>query len=199
VPATASGDFVVARDELAPAVGSARFACSGGRWGEAAQATCAMPAPRGCAAQALSWVQGGVQCNAPAPASASGLRVVLDDLLGPAVGRASFSCSNGIWGDATAAVCAVPPPQDCPAQPLSWTVGTASCQAGAPASRSGQVQLLNDGQLPTFGQARFACSDGHWQPVITPAPQCGSLIQLRVPAKPRAPWAPPQVLPWQGP
>lgn len=161
-PQTASGASVLLQDDTEPTVGSARFACVDGNWGSATQASCAVPPPRPCAAQQQQWQVDGQSCSGTTAEAASGESRTASDDTGPAVGSAVFACSNGRWGPATQARCAVPPPAACGPAPVSWTVGGATCRAALAAAESGaQVQAV-DGEAPETGSATYSCSNGAW-------------------------------------
>ena len=155
---TSAGGSATATDSTAPATGVASFSCSNGSWGSAQSASCNQPAA--CSAQSLTWAVNGNSCSALAPATASGGQAVVSDVVGPATGSASYSCSNGVWGSPSAASCSLPPA--CSAQTLSWTVGGSTCSAAATATASGAASSLTDTGLPSVGQAVFACNTGQW-------------------------------------
>jgi len=157
-PTTASGASVVLADTTGPATGSATFACSNGSWGHAGAASCSLPAA--CGAQTLDWSVNGNSCSAAVPATASGSNAVAADSVGPATGSASFACSNGNWGSASAATCSQP--AACAAQVLSWSVGGSGCSAPVASTASGGSAIAGDATLPTIGNASFSCSNGNW-------------------------------------
>lgn len=158
----ASGTTINLEDAVAPATGSARFSCSSGRWGSPSQASCSLPPPPACPAQALSWTVDGQSCSAAAQRTESGQSVLLSDSLAPAVGEARFSCLAGQWSAPSQSRCAVPPPPVCAAQQLSWSVGGVSCTGAAGATNSGSSVQVEDRQAPTTGEARFECRSGQW-------------------------------------
>jgi hypothetical protein len=162
VAQSASGTSVLANDAVAPATGSASFSCSKGSWSGPSNASCALPVPAACAAQALSWSVGTNSCTASAAATNSGSQALLRDSALPALGEANFACSDGVWGMPTIASCAVPPPPACSAQTLSWAVGAQSCAAVVPSTASGSAAVATDMLGPATGSASFACSDGSW-------------------------------------
>lgn len=160
--ATASGASATVVDKVAPAIGSASFACNAGVWGAATNASCAVPPPPRCAAQTQVWSVGGQQCQGVTAEVASGESATATDDTPPATGSAVFACSNGSWGAPTSATCAVPPPQACSAAAVSWTVGGNACNATLAAAASGSSALAVDNVDPFTGTARFTCSNGSW-------------------------------------
>ncbi len=162
VAETSSGTSVVVSDLVAPATGTASFSCSRGNWGSPNNATCALPSPAACASQSLSWSVGALSCSATAPATVSGAAATLSDTLGPTLGEARFSCSDGAWGAPSNASCAVPPPPACAAQSMSWTVGGQSCSAAVAATASGGAAIATDTVSPATGSASFSCGGGSW-------------------------------------
>ncbi len=196
----ASGSVATATDNTEPHLGSASFSCTNGRWGAPMQPRCAAPPPpRPCVAQELAWQEGPHSCQAWAAGTASGASAVLGDVLGPTLGSAAFTCSNGSWGAAAAARCATPPPRACAAQQLSWTVGPQTCQGPAAAAAAGQEARVQAGPGALLGSARFTCHDGTWQRSPGQAASCSALAVPQPRGRLRAPWAPPNTLPWQGP
>lgn len=136
-----------------------------------------------CAAQTLNWAVGEASCSAAANEAASGATLTLEDNTAPATGSARFSCSSGRWGAPSQASCNLPPPPVCPAETLSWTVEGQSCSAAAPATESGQSQVLADNVAPALGEASFSCVAGQWSspsrsrcavPPPPPPPACGA-------------------------
>lgn len=162
VAEVASGSSVVATDSVAPATGSASFSCSKGRWGAPESTSCALPPPAACASQSLNWSVGASSCAALVPVTASGQEVRLSDALLPTLGEASFACADGVWGQPSHALCAVPAPAACTAQDLSWALAGQTCSAAVPATASGAMAVATDIDVPATGNASFACSNGRW-------------------------------------
>jgi hypothetical protein len=202
VPSTASGGGVAAADTEGPTLGSALFVCTNGLWGLPTSASCAVPPPAACPATVASWAVAGNSCSAPLAQAESGTETSTEDTVLPLLGRARFACSNGVWSVPIEPSCAAPsppPPRACSAQTLSWSVGARSCQANVAAAASGAEQSLLDSLSPAVGRARFACQDGQWQALATPAPSCGTLLLPQPRGQPRSPWGPPSRTPWHGP
>ncbi|MFT7724248.1 MAG: hypothetical protein QM788_15675 [Roseateles sp.] len=193
VPGTASGAAVTAIDGDAPATGNAKFACTDGHWGAATEASCTVPAPSGCAAQAVTWRVGGDSCSGTLAATPSGSSALATDADAPVVGAASFSCVDGAWSAATHASCAAQP-LACPAQTLAWSVGGQACEARVPASPSGTSLLATDDDGPVGGTAGFSCGNGLWS--APAAASCVAAKPLPAALAPSPPWAPPVRLPW---
>jgi hypothetical protein len=108
----------------------------------------------------MSWTVNGNVCSATVAGTASGSGATAVDGTDPATGSASYTCSNGAWSGPANASCNVP--VDCPAQSLSWSVGSNTCNAAVSSTASGAAASLSDGTLPTIGAARFSCSNGRW-------------------------------------
>jgi hypothetical protein len=66
------------------------------------------PTAVGCSATTLGWVVEGAGCSAAVGAASSGAVVTAQDLVGPALGSASYTCSAGQWSGASQARCVVP-------------------------------------------------------------------------------------------
>ncbi|MBK6591268.1 MAG: hypothetical protein IPG23_00295 [Burkholderiales bacterium] len=121
---------------------------------------CVDPKPQSCSQKAVSWTVGGEVCNAVGGVTASGTTVNLNDIDGT-TGSANFLCTNGVWGNPTAAICKAAAPAGCGAQSLQWAVAGQSCNADASASSSGQSLNLTDA-TGTTGAATFTCTNGTW-------------------------------------
>jgi hypothetical protein len=119
--------------------------------------------PSTCAAQTMSWTVTGNMCDAAVPATKTGVSVTLNDTVAPATGSANYTCgANGVWSTPSSPSCTIPPPVNCTATTLSWTVGANTCNATAPATTSGSSTVLQDNIAPTTGSASYACSNGQW-------------------------------------
>lgn len=198
-PSAESGASVVAFDSTGPVFGRARFTCADGLWSSAAEASCAPASNGACGAQIQSWTVNGQTCSGATESVSSGGSAAVHDHAEPALGSAIFLCSSGNWGLVTAATCAVPVSQNCVAQDVVWSAGGYACQASVSAGPASTVVRVQDSQGPALGSGQFACVGGSWQQVSQPTAQCGALKRSLTLARPRAPWSPPQALPWQGP
>ncbi len=120
-------------------------------------------APTSCAAQALSWTINNNTCDASAPITKIGLSATLSDTVGPATGAANYTCgANGVWSTPSSASCAIPPPADCVAKAVQWSVGTDICDGTAQLTTSGSTIAVQDNAGATTGAASYSCSNGQW-------------------------------------
>ncbi len=120
-------------------------------------------APTSCTAQTLSWTINGNTCDGAAPATKIGLSATLNDTVGLATGAANYTCgTNGVWSTPSSASCAVPPPADCAAKALQWSVGTNICDGTAQLTTSGSAIVVQDNAGTTTGSASYSCSNGQW-------------------------------------
>ncbi len=161
--ATTSGSTLVVQDTAAPATGAASYTCSNGAWTGPASASCVVQ-QAACAATALNWTVSGTSCNAAAPASASGVSVLLQDTTDPTTGSANYTCTNGSWSAAPSTTCinTTPAALDCVATALNWTVGSNACSATASPTLSGSALTVTDTVSPTTGTAAYTCTNGVW-------------------------------------
>ncbi len=116
---------------------------------------------------AVSWNVSGKQCDAVVgTAVAEGASAPVTDgsanNTGSApssytTGSSSFQCLNGIFTQ-SGGTCV----QQCPAQTLSWTVGSDTCSASAAQTAYNGSAGLTDSIGPATGAATFACSNGTW-------------------------------------
>lgn len=194
-----SGSSAVALDVTQPLRGSAHFSCEDGLWSSASEAICDAVPLGACPAQTQTWAVGGQTCGSATAAVASGLSAIARDSAAPTLGSAIFTCSDGMWSSPSAASCAMPSTQTCAAQPLVWSVDGVACQAPVLAAPAGVLARALDTLGPARGSASFQCVNGNWQQQAQPAAQCGALTRTLTRSRPRAPWSPPQALPWQGP
>jgi hypothetical protein len=85
-----------------------------------------------CVAQTMSWTVGGVICDSTVPVTSIGSGLTAKDATTPSTGSANYTCgANGVWSTPSSASCTLPPPANCAATALTWTVGTYSCNASA--------------------------------------------------------------------
>ncbi len=156
----ATGQISAVVDSIGPATGLASFRCSNGQWGTPTSATCSVPAASACSATTLGWTSGGHACSANVATTSDGGTVLASDSQTPAVGSARFACNNGSWGAPEAASCDLV--ASCPAQTLSWTVGSETCSAAVTETTQGVSITASDVALPTVGSAGFSCNAGTW-------------------------------------
>jgi hypothetical protein len=146
-------------------------ACGGGGGGGGAAPPPAVPdVPAvACATTDVTWTAGQKTCGATVAEAASGLSALVDDATEPTIGKASFLCTNGTWGEqaSPAAECIeVPPPvvPPCPARTLKWAVNSSTCSAEAPQTTAGSTLQFSDVTAPTTGAATFFCPGGdNWE------------------------------------
>lgn len=162
VATTASGSSAVASDQVAPATGSATFACTNGTWGPPTNASCELPPPASCQAATLAWTVGGNSCSASVGTAQSGSSALATDSAPPTTGTALFACFDGTWGAASQASCSRPAPAACKAQSVTWKVGGTNCSGDLPATPSGSSAQVTDDVPSATGQATFTCTDGTW-------------------------------------
>lgn len=74
----------------------------------------------------------------------------------------------------------VPAPQSCPAQALSWSVGSQSCSASASTTSSGQAIQLTNSSGSNTGSAAFTCTNGTWSAASSAT--CTALQTNRAPS-----------------
>lgn len=94
-------------------------------------------------------------------------------------GSAAASCISGAWSIANS-VCSgggTTTQQPCASGTVSWTVGSLTCSATAPAAESGQSATLADSVGPSTGTAQAVCIGGTWgglsgQTCSSPPPSC---------------------------
>ncbi len=169
VASTAAGTAAVnVVDNIAPATGAATYSCSAaGVWSAETAATCVTAVtPQPCPAQTMNWTVGSSSCSASIASTAIGTAAVnVVDNVAPSTGAATYSCSSaGIWSAASAATCVTAVTPTCPAQTLTWAVGTNSCSASVGSTAAGATGInLVDAIAPTTGAASFSCSSaGAW-------------------------------------
>lgn len=157
----------------------------------------AISGPRACNAGPVIWYgPTGAQCVAEAPVRDHGQTLPLS-ATGAYTGSATALCTNGTWTTTGGTTCN---PPACAATTLSWTVGSAYCQAAAgSASNAGSVTLTSTNA--NTGAATFMCVNGTWAtptaatctgnsaPTAPVAPGGGGLTPMPItpPAEPTAP------------
>lgn len=153
--------------------------------------------PRACNAGPVIWFgPTGAQCVSDAPVRDHGQTLPLT-AGGAYTGSATALCSNGTWTTTGPTICN---PPACAATMLSWTVGSAYCQAAATSASNGGSLTLTSSNANT-GTASFMCVNGTWAtptgascsgPYTPPAPVApspGGLtpIPITPPSVPTAP------------
>jgi cytochrome c len=116
-----------------------------------------------CGRTDRAWSAGEAACTASMPPTLSGLVGTATNTTAPAVGSATFSCSNGVWSAPTQATCVIPPPTVCSEQTLTWTIEGASCFAPVPRTPIGEFIRAGDadgGTVEPTGQKLFRCVQG---------------------------------------
>lgn len=147
---------VTLSDTTAPLTGTAQAVCSNGTW--VATGSC-KGVVVGCAAGAVNWGSGSVQCTASVGAGNAGDTLQVSDLLGAQTGQATAVCEAGAWR--ATGTCAEQPP--CAAGQLGWQAADGTqCSASAPQTASGASVTLRD-LTGSTGEATALCNAGSWQ------------------------------------
>ena len=143
-------------DTVAPAVGSATFACSNGVSTQNPGATCSTQ----CSGP-VTWMVGGNTCdgNLATPIASGSTSGTITDSAAPSTGSATFTCANGVATQNAGATCNVP--AACSGN-VTWTVGGNTCNGVLPSTvPSGSVSgSVSDSTAPTTGTATFSCANG---------------------------------------
>jgi cytochrome c len=140
-------DFPVALDTTSPST----------------QLSTALPLPASpCGIKLVNWQVTSSTCNAKLVPSASGALLNAIDTEGLSTGAANFTCSNGVWGAATAATCVEPPViPACQPTTFTWTVGANTCTGQLLESLPvdyGFPKIITTNTPGYFGNAPVACT-----------------------------------------
>jgi cytochrome c553 len=142
--------------------GQTTAVCSSGQLVSLTNTTCNAPVIPDCPAGAvINWSASGNACDATTVAAKPNTSINLVDSTGSTTGTAALLCNaNGAWS-ATPTNTSCNAPKSCGAGPLSWTVGSNTCDGTAALTASGGSTSLSDA-VGTTGAASFACNNGSW-------------------------------------
>ena len=128
--------------------GSATYACNDSAWTGPSSETCF----DGCPAQTLSnCVLSDTVHDGTSGTCASGYD-----------GTCSYSCTDGVWSEASNSCALPPPPSPCGEASRNWTDGGDSCSASLPAAPHGGTSTATDNSWRDTGSATYSCDDSVW-------------------------------------
>lgn len=126
-------------------------------------------APSPCPATSLTWTISGQTCGVSARGDRNGTNLYLLNTKAGQSGHTYAVCNNGTWQtDSNQSCFALPTPVlFCPAQSITWTVGSDTCQGSVESTQNGALAVAQNLTGPNKGLGAFTCTPGGYTPLST--------------------------------
>ena len=153
LPATRHKQEVTVTDTTEPDTGEATYRCFDGSW-EKQRSGCGNT----CPTTTQSWEEDSTTCTAEVTRKLPGQSITVTDTTGTEQGTATYVCDGVSWVKEQGTCGLV-----CPAESVSWTVGTNSCTASLPLTQSGDTATAEDTTGSPQGTATYTCNNSTWE------------------------------------